>query len=69
MSSFADEGDRDKPIGCLETAIWCNACFLPSGVRWPLEAGIEGREGTFRVGSIILCEDCGQTLDEDGFPD
>lgn len=58
MSGSAIE-DRPDPTDALETAIWCNRCMLPSGVRWPWP-------GNDETPSFIACEDCDGWLNEDG---
>jgi hypothetical protein len=55
--STYDTEDRPDPTHALETALWCNRCMLPSGVRWPWP---DADDGSF----FDLCEDCDGYLDE-----
>lgn len=58
---FADEED-ERPEGALETAIWCNSCMLPSGVRWPL---FDRRDR--QIGSFVMCEDRQSRINDLGY--
>lgn len=69
MHAFADDGERERPQGAMETAIWCNGCMLPSACRWPIDAFEEEiRRHFFNATYIDICEDCGNALDAEGWP-
>ncbi len=60
-----EDGDREQPPeGAVETALWCNHCMLPSGVKWHLSASAAGMP-IGKVG-VIVCMDCGSRLRPDG---
>lgn len=65
--TMVEEPDRERPQGVTETALWCNACMLPSAVKVPVGAHdpATGRPMGV-VDHLFMCVDCGRILDAKG---
>ena len=65
-----DDGDgfRPRPEGGLGYGLWCMECMLPSAILWRLDDVGHPAGSAFRgQETVVICEDCGTVLDDEGW--